>query len=306
MQQQTEPGLTLYAIVGPTGIGKTALSIALAKALKTEIISFDSRQFYREMNIGTAVPSVEELAQVPHHFIQDRSIADLFTVGDFETEAIARIEELSTNYNSLVLVGGSGLYLQAITHGFDRFPTISEQVRNEVRTAYQDKGIDFIQEELKRLDITYYHQVDLHNPQRMIRALEVCYQSGMPYSSFIGNAAENKRPFNVKYIGLDGPREGIYDRINRRVDAMLAAGLLDEVASLTAYRSHNALQTVGYSELFEYMDGKIDLERAVELIKQNSRRYAKRQLTWFRRNPATLWLDYREEADELIKKIVQL
>lgn len=307
MQQQIESGLVLYAIVGPTGIGKTALAIELAKKLNTEIISFDSRQFYSEMRIGTAVPSDEELAQVPHHFIQDRSITTLFTVGDYEKEALHRIEELQKKYAKLVLVGGSGLYLQAITHGFDEFPAISQEVRDRARKSYENHGLTYLQDELAKLDPAYYAEVDIHNPQRILRALEVCYQSGKPYSSFKGNAQlTNKRPFQVVYIGLDGPREALYERINQRVDVMMQAGLLQEVERLQSHRTHNALQTVGYSELFAYLDGEYDLDRAVELIKQNSRRYAKRQLTWFKRKEETHWFDFREGAELITQKIVKL
>ena len=295
----------LWSIVGPTGIGKTALSIELAKNLKTEIISCDSRQFYKELKIGTAAPSSEELSLVPHHFIGNLSIAQDYSVGDFEKDALRKINELFNKYDQLIMVGGSGLYEKAVNEGLDNFPDIDSKVRKDLMVEIQEKGLSYLQEELKKNDPEYYSQVDYNNPERVMRALEIFRGTGKPYSSFRKNLVE-KRNFTSVKIGLTASRDLIYDRINKRVDLMMEKGLLEEVISLQSYRHKNALQTVGYKELFDYLDGNSSLEFAIDEIKKNSRRYAKRQLTWYRRDESVNWFDYQstqEIVDFVTEKI---
>lgn len=295
----------LWSIVGPTGIGKTALSIELAKNLKTEIISCDSRQFYKELKIGTAAPSSEELSLVTHHFIGNLSIAQDYSVGDFEKDALRKINELFNKYDQLIMVGGSGLYEKAVNEGLDNFPDIDSKVREDLMVDIQEKGLSYLQEELKKNDPEYYSQVDYNNPVRVMRALEIFRGTGKPYSSFRKNLVE-KRNFTSVKIGLTASRDLIYDRINKRVDLMMEKGLLEEVISLQSYRHKNALQTVGYKELFNYLDGNSSLEFAVSEIKKNSRRYAKRQLTWYRRDESVNWFDYQstqEIVDFVTEKI---
>lgn len=295
----------LWSIVGPTGIGKTALSIELAKYLKTEIISCDSRQFYKELKIGTAAPSSEELSLVPHHFIGNLSIAQDYSVGDFEKDALRKINELFNKYDQLIMVGGSGLYEKAVNEGLDNFPDIDSKVRKDLMVEIQEKGLSYLQEELKKNDPEYYSQVDYNNPQRVMRALEIFRGTGKPYSSFRKNLVE-KRNFTSVKIGLTASRDLIYDRINKRVDLMMEKGLLEEVITLQSYRHKNALQTVGYKELFDYLDGNSSLEFAVSEIKKNSRRYAKRQLTWYRKDESVNWFDYQstqEIVDFVTEKI---
>jgi tRNA dimethylallyltransferase len=279
---------TLLVITGPTATGKTAAAVEIAQRLNTEIVSADSRQFYREMSIGTAKPSAEELSAVKHHFIDSHSIHDNFTVGNFEKEGLAAIESLFQQHDVVLLVGGSGLFIKAICEGFDELPQAAPGVRETLNEAFNAHGINFLQEKLKAVDPAYYHQVDLNNPQRLIRALEVYESTGKPFSSY-RTAPVNARPFNIVKIGLTLPREQLYDRINKRVDQMVAQGLVEEVRSLLPYRHLNALNTVGYSELFDYFDGKIGLDTAIDLIKQNTRRFAKRQLTWFRKDTSIQW-----------------
>lgn len=284
----------LIVITGPTAIGKTGLAIFLAKELQTEILSFDSRQFYKEMKIGTAVPSDEELSAVPHHFIQNLSIHDDYSVGDFERDALIKIEELFQNYDSLIFVGGSGLYEKAVTEGLDEFPEVDPEIRQNLIYEFDINGLEALQEELKVSDPNYYEMVDLNNPVRIIRALEICRGTQEPYSSFRKNNF-SARNFNVIKIVLELPREEVYDRINKRVDMMMQEGLLDEVNSLYPFKHLNSLQTVGYRELFDYLDQKIDLDFAVEEIKKNSRRYAKRQLTWYRKDERAKWFSPLEK-----------
>lgn len=270
----------LIVIAGPTAVGKTALAIDLAKHLGCPVISADSRQFFREMSIGTAKPTAEEMQDVPHEFVGHIGIRDSYNAGQYERDAIARIEALFNDHQQLILVGGSGLYINAILHGVDEFGEIPLEIREKLNDDYRNKGIGYLQEQLKQLDAVYYAQVDLNNPQRLIRALEVCLHSGKPYSSF--RSKEKKaRSFGVIPLLINTDRETLYERINRRVDLMMANGLLDEVKGLYPYKQLNALNTVGYKELFDFLDGKLPLEEAVALIKQNTRRYAKRQLTWF-------------------------
>ena len=271
-------------------MGKTALAIELAKHYNTVSLSADSRQFYKELSIGTAKPTISELAQANHHFINSHSITDKFNVGDFEQQGLALLDELFKTRNNVLLVGGSGLYIKAICEGFDQLPDVDPDIRERLNTELALKGIEHLQEKLKEVDPDYYAQVDIHNPQRIIRALEVFEGSGQPFSSF-RKASLNQRPFNIVKYGLLWPREELYNRINLRVDMMIEEGLVDEVKSLLPYRHLNALNTVGYSEIFDYLDGKTDLPAAVAAIKQNTRRFAKRQLTWFRRDQDFIWFD---------------
>lgn len=292
----------LVSIVGPTAIGKTALSIRLAQHFKTEIISADSRQFYREMHIGTAAPSASELASVKHHFIHHKSIHDNYSVGTFEKDAINKIEELFVTNNVLIMVGGSGLYLDAVTKGLDDFPDIDPKIRQSLNNKLESDGLKSLQDKLKKLDPRSFETIAIDNPHRVIRALEVCLGTNKPYSSFL-KKKQAKRNFTTILIGLTTDREIIYDRINKRVDLMMQQGLLEEVRCLLIYKHLNALNTVGYKELFKYLEGDWTLEFAISEIKKNSRRFAKRQLTWFRKDESILWFDYQTDMIEIIKSI---
>ncbi len=298
----TDPGKTLISVVGPTALGKTRLAIALARHYDTEIISSDSRQFYREMRIGTAVPSPEELKAVRHHFIQQRSIFEPYTVGDFEREALERLRELFKKHPVVVMAGGSGLYINAVTQGLDDFPKLSPNIRKVLKDRLETEGIQALQRQLEELDPAHYAVIDLQNPQRLVRALEVCIGTGQPYSSFLQRKGP-ERPFRTLTVGLMADRDVLYERINLRVDQMLSDGLLEEARALYPHRQLNALQTVGYKELFDYFDEKQDLETAISEIKKNTRRFAKRQLTWFRKQAGILWVDYREPPDAIIGKL---
>jgi len=298
----------LITIIGPTAIGKTALSIALAKHFGCDIISCDSRQFFKEMKIGTAVPSDEELASATHHFIQNKSIFESNSVGDFEQEALAKLDELFQKNNIQIMVGGSGLYVDAVLKGFDDFPDIDDSVRDTINTKFDTLGIEYLQQQLQELDSKYYTKLSvenpqmLQNPQRMKRFVEICLGTEKPYSSFIGKR-KNVRNFTPIVIGLEADRDVMYDRINQRVDIMLNEGLLAEAQSLYPNKNLNALQTVGYRELFDYFDGKITLEFAIEQIKMNTRRFAKRQITWFKRTENVSWFDYLTSREEIISAI---
>lgn len=292
----------LLAVVGPTAIGKTSLGILLAKHFQTEIVSADSRQFFKEMEIGTAVPSPSELKEAPHHFIQHKSIFEPYSVGDFEREAMELLETLFQKHNIVVMVGGSGLYVDAVVNGLDEFPEVDPKIRASLDHRLQEEGLESLQNELKDRDPEYYKTVDLDNPHRLIRALEVCISSNVPYSSFLGHNRP-ARPFKTLYIGLEAPRNIVYERINARVDLMMESGLLEEVTKLHAHKALNALQTVGYKELFEYIDGHCTLEFAVSEIKKNTRRFAKRQLTWLRKNEGILWVEYDAEPNNMIEQI---
>ncbi len=298
----------LITIIGPTAIGKTALSIALAQHFGCDIISCDSRQFFKEMKIGTAVPSDEELAAAPHHFIQNKSIFESYSVGDFEQEALTKLDELFQKNNIQIMVGGSGLYVDAVLKGFDDFPDIDNSVRDEINAKFDSLGIEYLQEQLQKLDSEYYTKLStenpqtLQNPQRMKRFVEVCIGSRKPYSSFIGKR-KNVRNFTPIIIGLEADREIMYNRINQRVDIMLNEGLLAEAQSLFPNKHLNALQTVGYRELFDYFDGKTTLDLATEQIKMNTRRFAKRQITWFKRTENVSWFDYLTDRKEIITTI---
>ena len=293
---------TLISISGPTAIGKTRMAIALAKHFNTEILSCDSRQFFKEMHIGTAVPEADELAEVKHHFIQHKSIFTPYSVGDFEREATTLLSELFKQHDVVVMVGGSGLYADALIHGLDSFPTVPEAVRNELKTAYQAQGIPYLQELLSRLDPEHYTRVDKNNPQRMIRALEVCLASGLPYSSFL-KQHNTQRDFTTVEIALTAEREVVYQRINSRVEQMLERGLIIEAQDLYPHRDLNALQTVGYRELFSFLSRVYTLDVAIEEIKKNTRRFAKRQYTWLAKNKNIHWFDYQTSAEQIAEKI---
>ncbi|WP_339609151.1 tRNA (adenosine(37)-N6)-dimethylallyltransferase MiaA [uncultured Planktosalinus sp.] len=292
----------LILIVGPTAIGKTKTSIALAKHFSSEIISADSRQFYKEMNLGTAVPSLQELEEVPHHFIQHLSVNENYNVGEYETEALQLIDQKFKQLDLLFLVGGSGLYIDAVEKGLDYFPEVSPEIRKELQKAFLEKGIYSLQEKLKILDSEYYKKVDLNNAHRLIRALEVCIGTGKPYSYFLGKKV-NERNFNVIKIGLNAEREFLYHRINKRVDQMMEKGLLEEAKKLYEKKYLNALQTVGYKELFAYLDKESNLNQAVEEIKKNTRRYAKRQMTWLRKDKNIEWFEHDEDLNKIIDYI---
>lgn len=290
---------TLLTIVGPTAIGKTRMAIALATHFGTEILSCDSRQFFKELRIGTAVPSAEELMAAPHHFIQHKSIFEAYSVGDFERDVIALLDKLFKKHDVVVMVGGSGLYAKAIIDGLDDFPEVDEVIRQELNEAYAQKGIEYLQELLKTLDEVQYNQMDVQNPQRLIRALEVCRASGKPYSSFL-QKKEKQRDFTSVQIGLTADRTEVYERINKRVDMMLEEGLLIEAQDMMPYRHLNALQTVGYKELFSFFEGECSFEAAIEAIKMNTRRFAKRQFTWFQKDKRIKWFDYRSSLEEVV------
>ena len=292
----------LITVVGPTAIGKTALGIRLANYFNTEVISADSRQLFKEMSIGTAVPSKEELAMVKHHFIQNISIHAKYNVGMFEREAIAKLNELFEQKQAVVMVGGSGLYVDAVIKGLDDFPPVKPDIRANLTEKLNTEGIESLQQLLKDLDPEHYSNIDLNNTQRLIRALEVCLSSGKSYSSFLAKN-NTTRNFETIKIGLHAEREIIYDRINKRVDIMMQNGLEAEARSLFELKELNALQTVGYRELFEYFEGKLSQEEAISEIKKNTRRFAKRQLTWFRRDQTINWFDYETPSEEIIEMI---
>ncbi|MGY3054425.1 tRNA dimethylallyltransferase [Pedobacter sp. UYEF25] len=286
---------TLIAILGPTAIGKTSLGIRIARHFNTEIISADSRQFYREMSIGTAKPSKTELEQVIHHFINSNSVTELFNIGDFENEALKVLDKIFETEDVAILVGGSGMYVNALLNGLDEMPEIDLTVRAQLNLQLINEGIESIKIQLKEVDPEYFSQVDQFNPQRMIRGLEVFHSTGEKLS-FFRSKKKKLRYFNVVKIGLNTEREKLYRQINLRVDEMMASGLLQEVTFLKAFRNLNALKTVGYNELFEYLDDKISLEAAVNSIKQNTRRFAKRQLTWFRKDEQICWFEPGNES----------
>lgn len=292
----------LVIVVGPTAIGKTSLGIQIAKAFETEIISADSRQFFKEMHIGTAVPSEMELSEIPHHFIQNRKISEPYSVGEFEREALVLLDRLFKDHPLVVMVGGSGLYIDAVVKGLDHFPKIPKGIREALIQEYQKHGIEYLQQELSRLDPDYTKQVDMQNSHRLIRALEVCKASNKPYSSFLNSKSE-ERKFKSCFVGLHADRSLVYERINNRVDQMMEDGLLEEAKSLYQHRNLNALQTVGYKELFDYFDGKIRLEEAISEIKKNTRRFAKRQGTWFRKNPDIKWFEPTDSLEDILNFI---
>lgn len=288
---------TLVVIAGPTASGKTSTSIALAKRWNTEILSADSRQFYKEMRIGTAVPSLKELHEVKHHFIQNISILNDYDVATYEQEALRLLERLFKQHDKVILTGGSGLFIDAVCRGIDAMPDIDMEVRQRVSQLYREGGLTAMQQEVQRLDPEYWKEVDWKNPRRLQRALEVCYQTGCTFTSFRSQTVAH-RDFNIVKYALLWDRQELYNRINLRVEQMLSEGLVDEARRLLPYRRRNALNTVGYKELFDYFDGKCSLMEAIEQIKLNTRHYAKRQMTWLRRDPEYQWITM-EEALEL-------
>ncbi|RXJ50759.1 tRNA (adenosine(37)-N6)-dimethylallyltransferase MiaA [Gelidibacter gilvus] len=292
----------LISIVGPTAIGKTALSIAIAQHFKTEIISADSRQFYKEMQIGTAAPTKEELSAATHHFIHHKSVLEDYNVGAFEKDALQTLDKLFRNHNVIVMVGGSGLYIDAITRGMDDFPKVDPSIRKTLNETLASDGLEHLQSQLKALDPQAFETMAIENPHRVIRALEICIGSGKPYSSFL-NKPKVKRNFKTITIGLTAERATIYERINTRVDNMMDVGLLEEVKSLQHLQHLNALNTVGYSELFKFFNGEWSLDFAISEIKKNSRRYAKRQITWFRKKEDIIWFDYLTPVHQVLEYI---
>lgn len=290
----------LIVVAGPTGIGKSAQSMKLARRFDAEIFSADSRQIYKEMTIGTAKPLQQELNEIRHHFIDEISVHEPYSVGKYVADFHQRLEKYFLNHDIAVVTGGTGLYINAVLQGIDTFPDVPAEVAIEINKWYHDFGITYIQDQLREHDPEYFHKVDIQNPRRILRALGVVKASGQPYSSFLGRVAENNIPFHVIQILLELPREILYNQINNRVDQMLATGLEQEARNLYHHRHLRALQTVGYTEMFDYIDGKQDLIKAIDLIKQNSRRYAKRQITWFKKYGN--WICFHPMSDEDIFK----
>lgn len=297
---------TLIVIIGPTASGKTALSIKVAREFGTEILSADSRQIYKEMNIGTAKPSAEELSAVKHYFINSHPITEDYNIGKYESDALAVLGEIFKTKNIAVLTGGSGLYVKALCEGMDEVPEADTEVREQLTEKLQREGLASLLDELSASDPVYYAGVDRSNTQRILRALEVCRSAGMPFSSF-RKGIKKERPFRTIKIGMKWERSELYGRIDRRMDEMIAAGLFEEAKQLYPFRENNALQTVGYKEIFDWMEGKYDREEAVRLLKRNSRRYAKRQMTWFSRDPEIFWMDAKKEKEiiDFIKEKVR-
>ena len=293
---------TLVVVLGPTGVGKSDISIQIAKHFQTEIISADSRQFFKEISIGTAVPDKKDLEEIPHHFIQNKSIHDYYNVSSFEVEALDLMENLFKKVNPLILVGGSMLYLDTICFGIDDIPTVDAKTRKLVNDWYEENGIDALKQRLLELDPEYYSIVDLNNHKRMLHAVEVCLISGRKYSSFRTNVAK-QRPFNVIKIGINlEDRKILYERINQRVVSMIKSGLVEEAREVYPYRNLNSLNTVGYKELFSYFDGTCSLDEAIDMIQRNTRKYARKQLTWFRRDSQIVWFE-PHQVPEIIQYI---
>jgi len=283
----------IISIVGPTGIGKTDLSLSVASEFKTQIISADSRQFFREIPIGTSSPNKIDLEKIPHHFIHHKSIHDNYSVGQFEKDALITTEKLFKKHNTLVLVGGSGLYVKAFLEGLNDFPKIDPKIRVQLNKDLKKNGIEFLQKELNSVDSISFSRIDLNNPHRLVRALEIFRGTGKSYSSFLYKTKEQKRNFEIINIGLFADRSIIYERINNRVDKMIQNGLVQEAKKVYKYRELNALNTVGYKELFQFFDGKYELDFAINEIKKNTRRFAKRQITWFKKQENINWFDYK-------------
>ncbi len=289
----------LITILGPTAVGKTSFAVSLAKRLDCSILSNDARQFYKEMCIGTAVPTEAEKEGVKHAFIQHKSIHEPYSVGDFEKDAIAFLEKEFKEHKIAILVGGSNLYTNAVVEGLDYFPDVPSAIKEMWQHHFNEKGLGFLQQELQRLDPDYFSVVDTQNHVRLLRALNICSASKKPYSSFLGQT-KKERPFDVISVEITMPREQLYARINKRVDAMVENGLIDEVKTLLAYKHLNALQTVGYRELFPYLEGKLSLEEGIETIKTNTRRFAKRQLTWLRNHPCMHHISYDTKVNDAL------
>lgn len=292
---------TLIVVTGPTAVGKTALTIEIAKHYGIPIINADSRQIYQELKIGTASPTAEQMQQVKHYFVGTKSITDYYNASMYEQEVVQLLEKLFVDSPVQLLSGGSMMYIDAVCNGIDDIPTVRDDIRNEMKRRYQEEGLDALCEDLRRLDPEHYEVVDRQNYRRVIHALEICYQTGKTYTSF-RTQKRKERPFQIVKIGLTRDRQELYDRINQRVDTMMSEGLLDEVRSVSAYRSTNALNTVGYKELFDYIDGRWPLEEAVERIKGNTRRYARKQLTWYKRDEQVTWF-HPDQQDKILKFI---
>lgn len=299
----TENKPTLLVLSGPTGVGKTNISLQLAEYFMCPIISSDSRQFYRELKIGTAAPTVEQLNRVKHYFIGSHSIFDEYNAGQYELDVIKLLDELFQKHKVIMLVGGSMMYIDAVCNGMDNIPAVDETTRDFWQQKFKLNGLEFIQNELLKLDPVHYQQVDLQNPKRILHALEICSMTGKPYSEFRTGLKKN-RSFNILKIGLNRPRPELYERINQRVDEMMQEGLLEEAKQFYEYRNLNTLNTVGYKELYEYLDGNWTLEFAVGMIKQDSRRYAKRQLTWFNRDNEINWF-HPDDSEKIIDFVNQ-
>ena len=305
---------TLLVITGPTGVGKTELTLRLAERFGCPIVSADSRQIYKEIPIGTAAPTAEELARVKHYFVGTKSVTEDYSAGQYERDCLELLQAIRSQKSEVrsqmlevrpfaILTGGSMLYIDAVCKGFDDIPSVREEVRKAVREGYKTGGLEWLQAEVERLDKDYWEQVDRQNPQRLMHSLEVTLSAGKPYSSF-RKMAQEKREFEIVKVALERPREVLYDRINKRVDAMLEAGLEEEARRVYPLREHNSLQTVGYREMFDYFDGKTTREEAIRLIKQNSRHYAKRQMTWFRADKTIHWLDAEKDYEEQMDTIM--
>lgn len=287
---------TLIIIAGPTAVGKTYLCVKLAKLLDTEVVSADSRQFYRELAIGTAKPTIEEMDGIKHHFVDSHSIQDYYSVGDFERDCLAVLEEIFQRKDVVILTGGSGMFIKMITDGIDEMPEADLALRQILAKRLESEGLEILANELKKLDPIYYQQVDIQNTQRVLRALEVCISTGQPFSSFRKNQ-KVERSFKMIKIGLERPREELYVRIDKRMDIMLANGLEIEAKTVMGFREHYALKTVGYREIYEHLDGEYDREEMIRLLKRNSRRYAKRQMTWFKNQDEFNWFDAKNEVE---------
>jgi len=294
---------TLVVVLGPTGVGKSKISLQLANYFNTEIISADSRQFYRELTIGTAVPSAEDLSFIPHHFIQTKSITEYYNVSDYETEALKVINHLFLKKNPLILTGGSMLYIDTICKGIDDIPTVDPEIRAEVVEWFEENGLDALRNRLLEIDPEYYQIVDLNNSKRLLHAVEIFQMTGKTYTSFRKNTTK-VRPFHILKIGINQDRKVLYERINQRVIQMMEEGLLDEVKTVYQHRKLNSLNTVGYKELFSFFDGECSLDEATDLIQRNTRKYARKQLTWFRRDPEICWFE-PEQVQEIIFYIDQ-
>lgn len=292
---------TLIVLIGPTGVGKTELSLSIAEHFQTCILSADSRQLYQELKIGTAAPTPSQLARVPHHFVGTLGLTDYYSAAQYEADVLEKLEELFLHNDTVVLTGGSMMYVDAVCKGIDDIPTVDKETRELMLQRYEEEGLETLCAELKILDPEYYQIVDLKNPKRVIHALEICYMTGKTYTSF-RTQKHKERPFRIIQIGLTREREELYDRINRRVDEMMQEGLLEEAKSVYPFKHLNSLNTVGYKEIFNYLDGEWSLDFAIEKIKQNSRIYSRKQMTWFKRNPNIQWF-HPEQKEEIMNYI---